>query len=196
MYGGMRGIKGLVCETSVLDQDEGIRFRGYSIPECQKLLPKAKGGAEPLPEGLFWLLMTGDVPTEAQVKSLSKEWAKRAALPQHVVTFLNNLPSTVHPMTQFSAASTILNSESKFAQAYADGVHKTKYWEYVYEDSMDLIAKLPVIAATIYRNTFKDGKGIGSIDPNLDWSANFVKMLGFNNEKFTELMRLYLTIHR
>lgn len=67
MYGGMRGIKGLVCETSVLDPDEGIRFRGYSIPECQKLLPKAKGGAEPLPEGLFWLLITGDIPTEAQV---------------------------------------------------------------------------------------------------------------------------------
>jgi citrate synthase len=67
MYGGMRGIKGLVCETSVLDADEGIRFRGYSIPECQKLLPKAKGGSEPLPEGLFWLLITGDVPNEAQV---------------------------------------------------------------------------------------------------------------------------------
>jgi citrate synthase len=67
MYGGMRGIKGLVCETSVLDPDEGIRFRGYSIPECQKLLPKAKGGSEPLPEGLFWLLITGDVPNESQV---------------------------------------------------------------------------------------------------------------------------------
>lgn len=61
---------------------------------------------------------------------------------------------------------------------------------------MDLIAKLPVVAATIYRNTYKDGKGIGAIDPNLDWSANFTKMLGFNDEKFTELMRLYLTIHR
>lgn len=77
MYGGMRGIKGLVCETSVLDADEGIRFRGHSIPECQKLLPKAPGGCEPLPEGLFWLLITGDVPTEDQVKAVSKEWANR-----------------------------------------------------------------------------------------------------------------------
>lgn len=68
MYGGMRGIKGLICETSVLDPDEGIRFRGLSIPECQKALPKAEGGSEPLPEGLFWLLVTGDVPTEAQVQ--------------------------------------------------------------------------------------------------------------------------------
>ena len=69
MYGGMRGMKGLVTETSVLDPDEGIRFRGYSIPECQKLLPAGEGGAEPLPEGLFWLLCTGDVPSKAQVHS-------------------------------------------------------------------------------------------------------------------------------
>lgn len=44
-------MKGMVTETSVLDPEEGIRFRGYSIPECQKLLPKAKGGEEPIPEG-------------------------------------------------------------------------------------------------------------------------------------------------
>lgn len=131
MYGGMRGIKGLVCETSVLDPDEGIRFRGYSIPECQKLLPKAPNGQEPLPEGLFWLLMTGDVPTEAQVKQLSKEWAERAELPAHVVQLLNNVPSSVHPMSQLSAACTVLNSESKFAKAYSSGVHKSKYWEVI-----------------------------------------------------------------
>lgn len=60
-------MKGLVTETSVLDPEEGIRFRGYSIPECQKVLPTADGGEEPLPEGLFWLLCTGDIPTKAQV---------------------------------------------------------------------------------------------------------------------------------
>jgi len=195
MYGGMRGIKGLVCETSVLDPDEGIRFRGLSIPECQKVLPKAPNGAEPLPEGLFWLLMTGEVPTAQQVRSISSEWAERAALPQHVVTMLNNMPSTLHPMSQLACAVTALNHDSKFAKAYSEGVHKSKYWEYVYEDSMDLIAKLPVVAATIYCNTYRGGKGSKSIDPNLDWSANFVKMLGYDNPEFTELMRLYLTIH-
>lgn len=195
MYGGMRGIKGLVWETSVLDPDEGIRFRGLSIPECQQQLPKAKGGEEPLPEGLFWLLVTGEIPTEAQVQAISKEWAQRAELPAHVVTMLNNMPSKLHPMSQFSAAVTALNSESTFAKAYSEGVHKSKYWEYVYEDSMNLIAKLPVIAATIYRNTYRDGKGIGAIDDNKDWSANYCTMLGFDDPKFTELMRLYLTIH-
>ena len=121
MYGGMRGMKGLVTETSVLDADEGIRFRGYTIPECQELLPKAPGGEEPLPEGLFWLLVTGEVPTEEQVRNLSKEWADRAALPSHVVTMLNNFPASMHPMSQFVAAIAALNTESLFAKAYSEG---------------------------------------------------------------------------
>ncbi|CAI6362854.1 unnamed protein product [Macrosiphum euphorbiae] len=196
MYGGMRGIKALVTETSVLDADEGIRFRGYSIPECQKLLPKAPGGSEPLPEGLFWLLITGEIPTPEQVKWVSKTWAERAELPSHVVTMLNNLPNTVHPMTQLTSAVALLNSESKFVQAYTNGVHKSQYWEYTYEDSMDLIAKLPVIAATIYRNIYHGGNQVGTIDTERDWSANFTSMLGANtSEEFVELMRLYLTIH-
>ncbi|KAI5609019.1 citrate synthase, mitochondrial precursor [Silurus asotus] len=195
VYGGMRGMKGLVYETSVLDPDEGIRFRGYSIPECQQLLPKAVGGEEPLPEGLFWLLVTGQVPTVDQVNWLSKEWAKRAALPSHVVTMLDNFPTNLHPMSQFSAAVTALNSESNFARAYSEGVHKSKYWEFVYEDSMNLIAKLPCVAAKIYRNLYREGSSIGAIDSNLDWSHNFTNMLGYNDPQFTELMRLYLTIH-
>jgi len=72
MYGGMRDIMAIIWETSVLDKNEGIRFRGFTLPECQKMLPKAAGGNEPLPEGLFWLLCTGKIPTEAQVKAVSK----------------------------------------------------------------------------------------------------------------------------
>ena len=109
---------------------------------------------------------------------------------------LGNFPTNLHPMAQFSAAITACNSESKYAKAYSDGVKKTKYWEYVYEDSMDLIAKLPTIAATIYRNLYRDGTSVGAIDPEKDWSSNFTAMLGYEDQQFTELMRLYLTIHR
>lgn len=195
LYGGMRGMKGLVTETSVLDAEEGIRFRGYTIPECQELLPKAPGGKEPLPEGLFWLLVTGDIPTEEQVRGLSADWASRAELPSHVVAMLNNFPANLHPMAQFSAAMAALHSESKFSKAYADGVHKTKYWETTFEDSMDMIAKLPVVAATIYNNLYRDGAAPCPIDAGKDWSYNFTEMIGYKNEMFTELMRLYLTIH-
>jgi len=193
-YGGMRGIKGLVTETSVLDPEEGIRFRGYSIPECQELLPKADGGNEPLPEGIFYLLLTGEIPTKAQVDAISKEWAARAELPQHVVMMLNNFPEDVHPMTQFATAIAALNKDSKFAKAYSEGVSKMDYWMYAYEDSVDLIAKLPVIAALIYRNLYKDGK-VAPINPDKDFGANLADMLGYDNADFTELMRLYLVIH-
>lgn len=193
-YGGMRGIKGLVTETSNLDPNEGIRFRGYTIPQCQELLPKADGGKEPLPEGLFWLLMTGEIPSKQQVDNLSREWAANADLPQHVVQMLNNFPETLHPMSQFSAAITAMNSESKFAKAYAAGVKKSEYWEHTFDDSMELIAKLPTLAAYIYRNLYRDGK-VAPVDPAKDWSANLSTMLGFSEPMFTELMRLYLTLH-
>lgn len=194
VYGGMRGITGLITETSHLDPNEGIEFRGYTIPQCQELLPKAEGGEEPLPEGIFWLLMTGEIPTKAQVDSLSREWAAHADLPQHVVQMLNNFPETMHPMSQFSAAITAMNTESQFAKAYAQGVHKAKHWEYTFEDAMELTAKITTVAAYIYRNVFKDGK-VAPIDPNKDWADNLATMLGFEDPMFHEMMRLYLVLH-
>jgi citrate synthase len=193
-YGGMRGIKGLVWDPSVLDPEEGIRFRGLTIPDCQKQLPAAKDGAEPLPEGLFWLLVTGEVPSAEQVRALSADWAARSAIPSYVEDLLDRCPNTLHPMAQLSLAVTALHQESSFAKAYNSGVKKSEYWDYTFEDSNDLIAKLPNIAAKIYRNVYKDGK-LGQIDSGLDYSANFSKLLGYNDNKFIELMRLYLTIH-
>ncbi|KAI8907228.1 citrate synthase-like protein [Gorgonomyces haynaldii] len=178
-------------ETTV---DMGIRFRGLTIPECQEKLPSAPGGEEPLPEGLFWLLVTGEVPTYEQVKQLSEDWAARSAIPSHVEDILDRCPNTLHPMSQFSLAVTALQHESAFAKAYQKGVTKAQYWDYTYEDANDLIAKLPNIAARIYRNVFKDGK-VPAVNPNLDYSANFSHMLGYTDPKFVELMRLYLTIH-
>ncbi|CAH1110722.1 unnamed protein product [Psylliodes chrysocephalus] len=196
MYNGMRGIRSMVYETSLLDPNEGIRFRGLTIPDCQKRLPKAPGGKEPLPEGIFWLMLTGDVPTQEQVNWLSKEWAKRAKLPSHVVKSMDTMSKTVHPMAQLSAAVTILSAESKFQKAYASGVKKTVYWEYVYEDCMDLLAKLPVIAAKIYNHSFRsEDCGCVEIDPSKDWSYNLMTMMGYSDPQFAELMRLYLTIH-
>ncbi|VDM55140.1 unnamed protein product [Angiostrongylus costaricensis] len=195
VYGGMRSMKGMVTETSVLDPDEGIRFRGYAIPECQKMLPKAPGGEEPIPEGIWWLLCTGDIPTESQTSAITKEWNARADLPSHVARMLDNFPDNLHPMAQFVAAIAALNNESKFAAAYSRGVPKSSYWEYAYEDSMDLLAKLPTVAAMIYRNLYRDGSAVGVIDPKKDWSANFCSMLGYDDPLFCELMRLYLVIH-
>jgi citrate synthase len=174
---------------------QGIRFRGYTIPEIQKLLPKAPGGSEPLPEGLFWLLCTGEVPSEAQVQSLSADLQSRAQLPEHVRRMINAFPKEMHPMTQFSSAVMALQTESVFAQAYRDGtVKKAEYWVPTLEDSLNLIARIPEVCALIYRNTFHGGKQIAP-KAGLDWSANYAHMMGFDDPTFHELMRLYLTIH-
>lgn len=194
VYQGMRGITGLVSETSLLDAQEGIRFRGYSIPELQKLLPKAEGGSEPLPEGLFFLMLVGELPTEADTHHITALWQRRSHVPNHVFHTIEALPVSTHPMTQFVVGVMALQTESTFARRYSDGMSKKDYWDAVFDDSMDLIARLPRIAAYIYRRKYKGGD---HIQPNglLDWAGNFAHMLGFSDEGFKELMRLYLTIH-
>ncbi|EJF55847.1 citrate synthase [Dichomitus squalens] len=195
LYGGMRGLPALIWDGSVLDAEEGIRFRGKSIPEIQAALPKAPGGSEPLPEGLFWLLLTGEVPTQEQVAALSKDWAARASIPSFVEEILDRCPPTLHPMSQFSLAVTALNHDSAFAKAYQQGVSKKEYWQPTFEDAMDLIAKLPNIAGRIYRNVYGGGK-LPAIDAEKDYSYNLANLLGFADKPdFVELLRLYITIH-
>lgn len=194
LIGGMRSVKSMLWDTSSLDPEEGIRFRGYNIPQLRELLPQAPGGKEPLPEGLFWLMMTGEIPTKENVNWLSKEWFKRSEIPQYVYDTLRALPKGTHPMTQFSVAVMSLQNESIFAKRYEEGISKNDYWDPMYEDSMNMIAKLPQIAAFIYRHSFHNDEIIKP-DPNMDWAGNFAKMLGYDNVDFLALMRLYLTIH-
>ena len=193
-YQGMRGITGLVTETSLLDSNEGIRFRGFSIPELREQLTKAEGGNEPLPEGLFYLMLIGAVPSKEDTLHISETWARRSHVPNHVFDVIEAFPVSAHPMTQFTAAVLALQTESKFAKAYNEGISKKEYWSYVYEDTMTLIARLPRVAAYIYRRKYKNGEHIHP-DGMLDWSANFAHMLGFEDEGFKELMRLYMVIH-
>jgi citrate synthase len=194
IYQGMRGITGLVSETSLLDAQEGIRFRGYSIPELQQRLPKAQGGTEPLPEGLFHLMLMGELPSEDNVHEITANWQRRSHVPNHVFAAIEALPKDSHPMTQFVIAIMALQTESKFADKYAKGLNKKDYWDAIFDDSMDLIARLPRVAAYIYRRKYKNED---HIHPNglLDWAGNFAHMLGYEDETFRELMRLYMTIH-
>ncbi|HMI62691.1 MAG TPA: citrate (Si)-synthase, eukaryotic [Puia sp.] len=194
IYQGMRGITGLVTETSLLDAQEGIRFRGFSIPELQQRLPKAQGGTEPLPEGLFHLMLLGELPMEEDVHDITANWQRRSHVPNHVFAAIEALPLDSHPMTQFVIAIMALQTESKFSERYAKGMAKKDYWEAVFDDSMDLIARLPRVAAYIYRRKYKNEDHIHP-DGLLDWAGNFAHMLGYEDETFRELMRLYMTIH-
>ena len=194
IYSGMRGMISMVTETSKLDPEEGIKFRGYSLDELLNLLPTYKGGKQPMPEGIFYLMLMGDLPTKQDVELISEDWKRRSNVPDHVFAVLDSFPKNAHPMTQFSAAILSLRGDSCFMNAYNEGVRKKDYWASSYEDAMNLIASLPRIAAYIYRRVYKENKHI-SPNLNLDWSGNFAHMLGFDDEDFHELMRLYLTIH-
>jgi citrate synthase len=194
IYQGMRGITGLVTETSLLDAQEGIRFRGYSIPELQQKLPKAPKGDQPLPEGLFYLMLTGELPSEEDANYITDVWQRRSHVPNHVFAAIDALPVSTHPMTMYVVGVMALQTESYFAKRYAEGLNKKDYWEPVFDDAMILLARLPRIAAYIYRRKYKNGE---HIHPNglLDWAGNLAHMLGYDDKGFMELMRLYMTIH-
>lgn len=194
VYQGMRGITGLVTETSLLDAHEGIRFRGYTIPELQQSLPKVPGGTEPLPEGLFFLMLIGELPTEEDVTYMTSIWQRRSHVPNHVFAAIEALPVTTHPMTQFVIAIMALQTESNFVKKYSEGMSKKDYWDVTFDDVMDLIARLPRVAAYIYRRKYKNGQHIQP-DGMLDWAGNFAHMLGYADPSFQDLMRLYMTIH-
>jgi len=195
-YGGMRDIKCMVTETSSVDPQEGIRYRGMTIPELQAKLPKAAGGEQPLPEGVFWLLLTGDVPDGAQAAGVTAAWRERETLPAHVATTLDQLPIDMHPMTQLSIGIMAMQNDSIFARRYREGMPKSAHWDAMYDDVALLLGRMPVLAAYIYRRSYKNGKHIApSTDRALDWSANFAHMLGFDDPDFRELMRLYMSIH-
>jgi citrate synthase len=191
---GMKGMTSLLTVTSKLDPNSGIRYRGYSIPELNELLPKIDPTGEPLPEGLFYLMLLGEIPTLDDAMYLSKEWLNRSHVPYHVIKVIEAMPTTAKPMTQFSTGILSMATDSIFQKAHRKGLNKNDYWDTTYEDVMNLIARLPVIAAYIYRRSFKDGSFIEP-DRNLDWAANFAHMMGYDSEEIYRLFRMYLCIH-
>lgn len=186
VYGGMRGVRSLVCDTSRVPPDQGLIIRDIPVGEL----------TERLPEEVFYLLCTGELPNEADLHDLQQEFIKRSEVPQYVWDVLEAMPKESHPMAMFNTAILVMERESKFRKAYDEGMAKDQQWEPMLEDSLDLLAKLPGIAAGVYRMRFDKGPRIEP-DPSLDWSANYVQMLGIEDPTgdFAKMMRLYLVLH-
>lgn len=221
ILGGMRGNRSMLWEASTLDPNEGIRFHGLTIKDCQKKLQKSQAEAdsplsEMLPESMFWFLLTGKLPLQEQINDFTAQLAENAELPGYLHTLLDSLPSTLHPMTQMSIAISALNHDSLFAKAYERGIPKTEMWEYVFDDVINLVAKLPAIAGKIYQNTFYEGymrskslQTLGEINKKKDISYNLASLLGMtkndsvnlkglsetDSSDFVNLIRLYCALH-
>lgn len=184
-YGGMRGVKALVCDTSVVPPDKGLIIRGKPIAELKNELPEA----------VFYLLVTGEMPDKATLEDLKKDLKSRAQIPDYVWKVLEAMPKDSHPMVMFSLGILALEKESAFRRRYTEGMPKSDYWDPTLEDCLNIIAKLPTLAAGIYRMRFNKGPRIAP-DPGIDWGGDYARMLGVSDTKdFADLMRLYLVLH-
>ncbi|HEY9529554.1 MAG TPA: citrate (Si)-synthase [Anaerolineales bacterium] len=196
IVGGMRDIKSLLTDVSYVDSGEGIRLRGMTIPEILKKLPKARGGKMPLVGGLYYLLMVGEIPTKEEALEVENEWDKRADIPDYVYKMLKDMPKDTHPMILLTQAVMSLGVNSSFARKYKEGMKKDAYWEPALEDSLDLTAKLPVIAAFIYRYKYFGEKKKPRYNAKLDYGANFARMMKVADKKaYSDLSRLYFIMH-
>lgn len=186
VYGGMRGVRGLICDTSLVPPEKGLIIRGIQLKEL----------FDRWPEEIFWLLVTGELPTEDEVKDLQNEYKKRTGVPQYVWDVLRAMPEDSHPMCMLDTGILAMEGESVFRKRYAEGMTKMDYWDPTLEDSMRILAILPELAAGVYRIRYKKGDLIAP-DPNLDWGADYANMLGIEDPTgiFAKLMRLYLTLH-
>ncbi|MCT4614306.1 MAG: citrate (Si)-synthase [Marinifilaceae bacterium] len=193
VIGGMRGLKSLITDISYLDPEEGIRYRGYTLNEVIENLPKPKDSEMPYVEGLFYLLLTGRFPNEQEVGQVIDEFSKRRIVPRYVYEVIDSFPSNSHPMAIFSTAILSMNRESLFNRQYRAGLSKMDYWEPTYEDALNLLAKLPEIAAYIYNKLYRKGDRIHS-NPNLDMGGNFAHMMNIG-KPYDDVSRLHFIIH-
>jgi citrate synthase len=183
-YGGMRGVKGLVCDTSLVDPYKGLIIRGIPIDEL----------ADKSAEEILFLLVVGELPNEEELSTLKQNLFARSEVPEYVWRVMRDLPETAHPMDMLVTAIAILEAQSVFRKRYDQGMKKEEYWEPALEDSLNLLAKLPSLAAGIYRIRYNKGDLILP-DPKLDWSENYGHMLGIDTPDFLDLMRLYMVLH-
>ena len=184
-YGGMRGIEGLVCDTSFVDPRSGLIIRDHPLLEIKHLMPE---------EG-FFLLLTGELPDKPAVQALQADYDKRAGVPGYVWRVLDAMPGDSHPMVMLDTGILVMERESVFRKKYDEGVKKTEYWQPMLEDALTLLARLPELAAGVYRMRYKKGPRI-PYTKGLDWGANYAKMLGVTDDPtFADLMRVYLLFH-
>jgi len=185
-YGGMRGVTGLVCDTSSVSADTGLIIRGKPLLDIIEILP----------EEVLYLLLTGDLPNSAALKELQSNLQEHAVVPDYIWTILKSMPKDSHPMAMFNTAVLAMEKESVFRSHYDEGINKNDFWKPTLEDGIRLIAKLPALGAGVYRMRFEKGDLI-SPDQSLDWGANYAHMLGLDNSdnNLKKLMRLYLMLH-
>ncbi|MBI5059773.1 citrate (Si)-synthase [candidate division KSB1 bacterium] len=186
LLGGQRGINSLLCDTSTVPPDHGMIIRNFPVIEL----------AWKLPEEIYWLLLTGELPSPDELKDLQADLTARAKVPAYIWEVLASFPKIAHPMAVFNTLILALEGESVFRKRYDEGIKKDELWEAMLEDSLNLVAWVPQLAAAVYRWKYDLG---ARLEPrhDLDWAANYAYLLGLPdpNGGLARLMRLYMVLH-
>ncbi|XP_046819503.1 probable citrate synthase, mitochondrial [Vespa crabro] len=204
VYDGLQGVNTMVRETSENDSKYGIRYRGLTIPEVLNLLPR--NGTSPSVEAVFWLLLTGDVPTQEQTNSLINDWSSRRQRRKEwwsgpgggiVGSVLQNLPDNVTPLARLSIALTVLQTDKHTKKALQNGALNHTHWEHIYEDSMELLAALPAIIGLVGK-----GRELRNVTEGGDWIDFLLECLSNTSEDLKgrttsvgDFLRLYVSLN-
>jgi len=195
LYGGIRGVQIQVSDISNVDPNQGIRLRGYTIPELLEALPRPRGSKYPYTGGVYYLLMVDALPNAQQALEVENEWHARSEVPGYVFDVICAMPRETHPMTLFTQAILAMQPDSVFSRRYSAGMIKSDYWSSMLDDSLKLTARLPTIAAYIYNLKYRGGEYLRP-RPDLDWAANFAYMIGRGSDKgYQDLCRLFFFLH-
>ncbi|MEZ5338323.1 MAG: citrate (Si)-synthase [bacterium] len=182
VLGGMRGMHCIVCDTSSVDPSLGLLIRGRPVIELQ----------DASPEEVFWLLLTGCQPDSADLQELQGELEQRSGLPGYIRPLLAAMPADSHPMTMFNAALLAMQHESHFARSY-HSTKKSELWRPALEDALDLLARMPLLAALVYRQRY----GLPDVDipASTDWTSGLaLGLLGREDPQFRAMLKRYVVV--
>jgi citrate synthase len=170
---GMRGYPVGYCVTSSVDPIKGLFYMGKPIDAL----------ATWEPEQVIYLLYHGKEGNKDEVKTFKKDLEKRSKLSKEVANHICQLPRKGHPMDLFCSALFICGMfEGK-------GDYK--------EDCLNIIAKIPEIAATVIN--YHAGWGATPASrPELGYMENFTQMLNVpkaNKEELGKVFKLFNVLH-
>ncbi len=162
---GLRGYPVGYCPTSFVDPQKGLFYINEPISEI----------AESSPKEVIYMLYHQKKGTLSEVDSFFDDLHKRAHLSPETLAAIRALPQKGHPMQLFSSAILIA------------GMFDCK-GDYA-EDCLDIIAKMPLIAAAVI--THHAGWEMGASHPEQGYMENFVRMLNVPNGNYDDLLRIF-----
>lgn len=186
LFKGLRGVNAIVCDTSYVDPVEGLFIRGIPVLDLVD-----RSGEE-----VFYLLCTGEFPSAEGLNELRQSIASRRDVPEYVWQMIEAMPDSTHPMSLLSMAALAMQRESVFVRRYREGMKREDYWDATLEDAVTILARMPVIAAGIFREKLR-GKSRIEADNSKGFSENFAHMLGLGIEHptFEEFIRQFVVVH-